>query len=80
VALKYERGKMHAPKVVAKGVDRVALRIKEVALESGVPVEENPELARALYQCCEVGDYIPEEFYRVVAKILAKVYRRQRGL
>ena len=80
VALKYERGKMHAPKVVAKGVDRVALRIKEIALESGVPVEENPELARALYQCCEVGDYIPEEFYRVVAKILAKVYRRQGGL
>jgi flagellar biosynthetic protein FlhB len=80
VALKYERGKMHAPKVVAKGVDAVALRIKEVAIEHGVPVEENPELARALYESCEVGDFIPEEFYRVVAKILAVVYRRKRSL
>ena len=80
VALKYERGKMHAPKVVAKGVDKVALKIREIALENGVPVEENPELARALYSSCEVGDYIPEEFYRVVAKILAKIYRRRRLL
>ncbi len=79
VALKYERGKMHAPKVVAKGVDNVALKIKEIALEAGVPIEENPELARALYLSCEIGDFIPEEFYRVVAKILAKVYRRRRG-
>ncbi len=79
VALKYERGKMHAPKVVAKGVDNVALKIREVAVEAGVPVEENPELARALYVSCEVGDFIPEEFYRVVAKILAKVYRQRRG-
>ena len=80
VALKYERGKMHAPKVVAKGVDAVALRIKEIAVEHGVPIEENPELARALYESCEVGDFIPEEFYRVVAKILAVVYRRKRSL
>ena len=76
VALKYERGKMHAPKVVAKGADSVALRIKEVAVESGVPIEENPELARTLYETCEVGDYIPEELYRAVARILAKIYRR----
>ncbi|WP_457754804.1 flagellar biosynthesis protein FlhB [Thermovibrio ammonificans] len=78
VALKYERGKMHAPKVVAKGVDSVALKIKEIALEHGVPVEENPPLARALYESCEVGDFIPEEFYRAVARILAKIYRRRR--
>ena len=76
VALKYERGKMHAPKVVAKGADSVALRIKEIAVESGVPIEENPELARTLYETCEVGDYIPEELYRAVARILAKIYRR----
>ena len=75
VALKYERGKMHAPKVVAKGVDSVALKIREIALENGVPIEENPELAQTLYETCEVGDYIPEELYRVVARILAKVYR-----
>ncbi len=78
VALKYERGKMQAPKVVAKGADNLALKIKEIAIEHGVPVEENPPLARALYQNCEVGDYIPEEFYRAVAKVLAKVYRRRK--
>ncbi|WP_457678105.1 flagellar biosynthesis protein FlhB [Thermovibrio sp.] len=77
VALKYERGKMVAPKVVAKGVDKVALKIRKVAVENGVPIEDNPELARALYSSCEVGDYIPEEFYRVVAKILAKIYSRR---
>ena len=77
VALKYERGKMHAPKVVAKGADSVALRIKEIALEHNVPVEENPELARTLYETCDVGDYIPENLYRVVAKILARIYRQK---
>ena len=77
VALKYERGKMHAPKVVAKGADSVALRIKEIAIENGVPIEENPELARTLYETCDVGDYIPEELYRAVARILAKIYRRK---
>jgi flagellar biosynthetic protein FlhB len=76
VALKYERGRMKAPKVVAKGVDEVALKIREVALENGVPIEENPPLARALYESCDIGDYIPEEFYRAVARILAKIYRR----
>jgi len=80
VALKYERGKMYAPKVVAKGVDRVALRIKEIAVEKGVPIEENPELARALYSSCDIGDYIPEEFYKVVAKILARIYRSRSSL
>ena len=80
VALKYERGKMDAPQVVAKGVDKVALRIREIAQEHGIPIEENPELARALYESCEVGDYIPEEFYRAIAKILAKIYRRRKLL
>ena len=80
VALKYERGKMEAPQVIAKGVDHVALKIKEVALEHGVHIEENPELARALYETCDIGDFIPEEFYRVVAKILAKIYRRRKLL
>ncbi len=80
VALKYERGKMNAPQVIAKGADYVALKIKEIAAEHGIPIEENPELARALYESCDVGDYIPEEFYRVVAKILAKIYRRKRAL
>ncbi len=80
VALKYERGKMHAPKVVAKGVDNVALRIREIAVENGVPIEENPELARALYESCDVGDYIPEELYRAVARILARIYRQRKKI
>ncbi|MEO2068767.1 MAG: flagellar biosynthesis protein FlhB [Desulfurobacteriaceae bacterium] len=80
VALKYERGKMHAPKIIAKGVDNVALKIKEIAMEHGVPIEENPELARALYESCEIGDYIPEKFYKAIAKILAAIYRRRKFL
>ncbi len=79
VALKYERVKMRAPKVVAKGVDRVALRIKEEARKHNIPIEHNPPLARALYQSCEIGDYIPQTLYEVVAKIFAKVYQK-RGL
>ena len=75
VALKYERGRDRAPKVIAKGVDNVALRIKEIALENGIYIEENPELAKTLYYSCDIGDYIPEDLYRVVAKILVKVYR-----
>ena len=79
VALKYDRGKMQAPKVVAKGVDKVALRIKEEARLHNVPIEENPPLARALYQACEIGDYVPEHLYQAIAKIFAKIYK-QRGL
>ncbi len=77
VALKYEKGKMHAPKVVAKGVDQVALRIKEEAKKHGVPIEENPPLARALYQACEIGDYIPENLYQAIARIFAKIYQKK---
>ncbi len=77
VALKYEKGGMHAPKVVAKGVDRVALRIKEEAKKHGVPIEENPPLARALYQACDIGDYVPENLYQAIAKIFAKIYRKK---
>ncbi len=77
VALKYEKGKMQAPKVVAKGVDRVALRIKEEARKHGVPIEENPPLARALYQACEIGDYVPENLYQAIAKIFAKIYKKK---
>ena len=77
VALKYEREKMHAPKVVAKGKDKLALRIKEIAKENSVFIEENPPLARSLYQNCEVGDFIPENLYQAIAKILAKIYKRK---
>ncbi len=79
VALKYERGKMEAPKVVAKGTDHVALKIKEKAKENNVPIVEDPPLARSLYSSCEIGDFIPENLYVAVAKILARVYR-ERGV
>ncbi|WP_163328071.1 flagellar biosynthesis protein FlhB [Desulfurobacterium thermolithotrophum] len=78
VALRYERGKMHAPKVIAKGVDSIALKIKEIALEHNIPIEENPYLARALYESCDIGSFIPEEFYQAIAKILAKVYKKKK--
>ncbi|BAF69749.1 flagellar biosynthesis protein FlhB [Nitratiruptor sp. SB155-2] len=78
VALKYEKEKMHAPKVVAKGKDYLALKIKEIAKEHGVPIEENPPLARAIYQACDVDEYIPENLYKAIAKIFAKVFKRQR--
>lgn len=78
VALKYEKGKMEAPKVIAKGQDNIALKIKEVAKEHGVKIVEDPPLARGLYESCEIGDYIPEKFYVAVAKILAQIYRSKR--
>jgi flagellar biosynthetic protein FlhB len=75
VALKYEDEKMDAPVVIAKGVDYVALKIKELAKEHDVVTVENRPLARALYSQTEIGDAIPEEFFKAVAEILAYVYR-----
>jgi flagellar biosynthetic protein FlhB len=75
VALKYEMGEMPAPQVVAKGVDYLAQKIKEIAQENDVPIFEDPSLARLLYYKTKVGDYIPQELYEAVAKILAVVYK-----
>jgi flagellar biosynthetic protein FlhB len=75
VALKYEMGEMPAPQVVAKGVDHLAQKIKEIAKENDVPIFEDPPLARLLYYKTKVGDYIPQELYEAVAKILAVVYK-----
>jgi flagellar biosynthesis protein FlhB len=80
IALKYEAAKMRAPRVVAKGQDLMAQRIREIALEAGVPLVERAPLARALYKMCDVGDEIPEEFYSAVAEILAYVYQLARNL
>lgn len=81
VALRYERdangGSRRAPVVVAKGVDAVAQRIKEVAREAGVLCYEDIALARALHARCEIGDEIPEALYQAVAAVLAYVYRVQ---
>lgn len=79
VALKYDREKMRAPVVVAKGQNNVALKIVEIAVASRVHVLENRPLAQALYKTVEVGDEIPEEFYKAVAEILAYIYRLKRA-
>src|ERR1700749_108091 len=75
VALKYESGKMAAPVCVAKGVDALALKIREVAEEHEVPVIENPPLARALYATVEIDEAVPAEHYKAVAQVIGYVMR-----
>ncbi|WDZ98011.1 flagellar biosynthesis protein FlhB [Herbaspirillum sp. WKF16] len=75
VALKYTEGKMGAPKVVAKGFDDVAAKIREVARENKVPLLEAPPLARALHTHTEIGDEIPEALYTAVAEVLAYIFQ-----
>jgi flagellar biosynthesis protein FlhB len=78
VALKYDRSKNSAPIVVAKGARKVAERIKAIAREHGIPVIENPPLARALFKVVEIGQEIPLDQYKAVAEVLAYVYRLKR--
>ena len=78
VALKYEDGKMRAPRVVAKGSHLLALKIREIAQENHVPLLEAPPLARALYHHAELGDEIPQTLYNAVAEVLAYVYQLRR--
>jgi flagellar biosynthesis protein FlhB len=78
VALKYERGKDKAPVVLAKGENRFAQRIKEIARENGVPTVENKQVARLLFAMGKVGEVIPPDLYQAVAQILAVVYRTHR--
>jgi flagellar biosynthetic protein FlhB len=75
VALKYDAGSMGAPKIVAKGMNLVALRIRELAQENNVPVVEAPPLARALHRHAELGDQIPALLYAAVAEVMAYVYQ-----
>ncbi len=75
VALKYAEGTMSAPKVIAKGADSVALKIREIAEEHKVPILEIPPLARALHHHTEIGDEIPEALYTAVAEVLAYVFQ-----
>jgi flagellar biosynthetic protein FlhB len=77
IALQYERG-MDAPVCVAKGVDAVALKIREVAAEHSIPVVENPPLARALHATVEVDQAIPIEHYKAVAEVIGYVMRLRR--
>ncbi|MDF1585285.1 EscU/YscU/HrcU family type III secretion system export apparatus switch protein [Marinimicrococcus flavescens] len=78
VALRWDAGRMAAPTLVAKGVDHLAARIREVARQHGVPVIENPPLARALHAALEPGQAIPPEYYRAVAEIVGLVLRLRR--
>ena len=75
VALRYDEGRMRAPRVVAKGADLIAARIREIATEHTVPVFEAPPLARALFHNVEIGGEIPTALYVAVAQILTYIYR-----
>ncbi len=75
VALKYDQVAMNAPIVVAKGADHMAAKIKEIAKKHHVPIVENKAVARLLFTMTEVDEAIPENLYRVVAEILAHIYR-----
>ena len=74
VAILYDNTKDEAPRVVAKGEDYLAKKIKDTAKDSGVPIVENKPLARALYATVDVDQVIPPELYQAVAEILAVVY------
>jgi flagellar biosynthetic protein FlhB len=78
VALAYREKSMRAPRVVAKGRELTALRIRELAAQHRVPVVEAPPLARALYRHAELGDEIPEKLYTAVAEVLAYVFQLRR--
>ena len=74
VAMRYDNTIDSAPKVVAKGIDFLAIRIKDIAKENDVPIIENPALARSLYEQIEVDQVIPGEFYKALAEIFSYVY------
>ncbi|MEZ5649155.1 MAG: flagellar type III secretion system protein FlhB [Burkholderiaceae bacterium] len=80
VALAYQDGRMRAPVVVAKGVDALAFRIRELATASGVPSVEVPALARALYAHVQIDAEVPEALYRAVAQVLAYVFHLKRHM
>lgn len=75
IALRYDQEAMNAPVVTAKGVDEIALRIRVIAREHDVPLVENRPLARSLYADVEIGDEIPEMYYRAVSTVIAQVLK-----
>jgi flagellar biosynthetic protein FlhB len=77
VALRYERG-MNAPICVAKGVDLIARKIREVAIEHGIPVVENPPLARAVHATVEIDQEVQPEHYKAVAEVIGYLMRLNR--
>lgn len=79
VAILYQANAMPAPKVVAKGKNWLALRIRQTAIKNQVPVIENQPLAQALYKSADVGQEIPAHLYQAIAEVLAYIYRLMRG-
>ncbi len=79
VAIQYARSDMSAPTVIAKGGGHLAMRIREIARENGIPIVENKPVARSLYRTVKVGQQIPEKLYQAVAEILAYVYKLDRS-
>ena len=77
VAIRYDADLYDAPKVIAKGEDYLAQRIKDIAKENGIEIVENKPLARMLYANVEVGEFVPPELYQAVAEVLAFVYHLQ---
>jgi flagellar biosynthetic protein FlhB len=79
VALKYDQATMGAPRVIAKGIDKTAQRIREIAKESDIPVIENPPLARGLHAAVEIDQEITPEFYKAVAEVISYIMKLKRG-
>ena len=79
VALKYDSDRMRAPRVVAKGTDLIALRIRRIAKRHDVPIFEHPPLARALFHTTKLGQEIPPRLYTAVAQVLTYVYQVKRA-
>jgi len=79
VAIKYDEEKSHAPIVIAKGVDNIAMQIKKIARENSVHIVQNPPLARSLYKDVEIDQNIPEALFGAVAEVLAYVYKMNGG-
>lgn len=76
VAIKYDREKMNAPQIIAKGKENIAKRIKKIARENNIPIFEDKPLAQMLYKMCNIGDFVPASLYKNVARVLAFVYMR----
>jgi flagellar biosynthetic protein FlhB len=79
IAIQYDIKKDSAPRVVAKGMDELAMKIKEIAKKHDVPIHEDRELARALYKSCNVGDSIPAALFKAVAQILAYIFQLRKA-
>ena len=75
VALRYDKERESAPIVIAKGIDNIALKIKEIGRENLIQIIENPPLARQLYGAAELDEIIPENLYKAVAEVLAFVFK-----